>query len=366
MKKALLVLIFSSILSGIYAQHAINSKSTIAYRDAVNAFESKEYGKALKFAEDAILYRKEQITKDYNTIQTSLSSREVKSAGDDIPSIIQKLQSRDEYDCIDLINYYNGKGNFGNSISKVLSYIQSQEQYPEAQKLIGDIYKLEGEYSFAEQYYLMALENAAVLDVPDERYEIIYLLAELSRLEKDYDKMEIRLLNIIGKEQNERNLILARSIKNTISRNDKGAIERFFTMYRSDNYFSLKAYSQLADYYLSIGQKDKALDYSCLAVITGFTKVYNYIEKRDIDFEYKNISDFLDMIPNHSDLLEWGSNNQVWKSFNTMCEVSSECGYDIFSYELLQILAFHSPEKYWQQDAVLKLDKLDGIKNPEN
>ena len=362
-------IIFSSLIlflgMSLFAQHGINSKSLISFRNAQNAFENKEYGKALNYAEEAILYRKEQVTQDYKTIQTSLSSREVKKAGDTIQSIIAVLTERDEYDCIDLINYYNSKKDFNDSISKVLEYIKGQEQFPEAQKLIGDIYKLEGEYDFAEDYYLKALENAASLDVPDERYEIIYMLADLSRLKHDYDLMEIRLLNIIGKEQNDRNMILARSIKSTVSKNTKDSIEKFFKMYRSNNYYALRAYIELADYYMSINMNEKALNYSSIAVITGFSKIYNIIEKRDIDFVYTDIVSFLDLVPSYPDIVKWGSESDVWKSFNLFCEVCGKCGYDNFSSELLKILAFHSPQKFWQQDAVLKLDKMDGIKNPD-
>ena len=209
------------------------------------------------------------------------------------------------------------------------------------------------------------LENSAVLDIPDERYEIIYLLADLSRLRGEYDKMEIRLLNIIGKDQNIKNQTLAASMRKTVQKNNADAIEKFFTMYRAQDYFCLKAYYELAQYYLSINQIDKAFNYSAIAVITGFTKIYNVISKRDIDFTYTNLTEFLDIIPYHNDIVTWGSDNEVWRSLNLFCEISSRCGYDKFSYELLQILAFHSPQKYWQQDAVLKLDKLDGIKNPD-
>ncbi len=364
MKKTILIIIASVFCLGMYSQNNLNSKSNIAFRNAKNAFENKEYGKALKYAEDAILYKKNQVEEDYSLIETSIAARDVKRAGDNINDIIPVLLERDEYECIDLINYYNTKGNFDNSISKILAYIKEQEQYPEAQKLIGDIYKLEGEYTFAEQYYLKALDNADVLDIPDERYEIIYLLAELSRQQNDFDKMEIRLLNIIGKEQNTRNMLLASSMKNTVSKNNTDAIEKFFEMYRADNYFSLKAYIALAEYYLSINEMDKAFNYSAIAVITGFTKVYNVLSKRDIDFEYTDITTFLDLIQYHPDILRWGSENQVWKSLNLFCDICSKCGYSKFSYAFLEILAFHSPEKYWQQDAVLKLDKLDGIKNP--
>ena len=165
MKRNLISTVLFLLGLSLFAQNNLNSKSTIAYRNALKSFESKEYGKALKYAEDAILYRKEQVTADYNMIQTSLSSREVKKAGDDINNIIPVLTERDEYECINLITYYNSKGDFNNSISKVLEYIKSKENFPEAQKLIGDIYKLEGEYSFAEQYYLQALDNASILDI---------------------------------------------------------------------------------------------------------------------------------------------------------------------------------------------------------
>ena len=365
MKKTILLVIISFLSLTLFAQNSLNSKSNISFRNAKAAYENQEYGKALKYAEDAILYKKETIKADYETIATSLAARDVKKAGDEITEIIPVLKERDEYHVIKLIEYYNSKGNFDNSITKVLAYIKNQEEYPEAQKLIGDIYKIEGEYLYAEQYYLKALENAAVLDVPDERYEIIYMLADLSWLNKDYETMEIRLLNIIGKDQNATNMTLALSMKNTVSKNNAAAIEKFFTMYRAQDYFCLRAFYELAQYYLSINELDKAFNYSALAVITGFTKVYNIISKRDIDFEYQNISDFLDIIPYHNDIVNWGNENEVWRSFNLFCEICAQCGYDKFSFELLNILAFHSPQKYWQQDAVLKLDKLDGIKNPD-
>ena len=365
MKKHIFLISLLILNTGLFAQNNLNSKSNTAYRNARAAYDNQEYGKALKYAEDAILYKKEQLKADYDSIATSIAAREVKKAGDDINNIIPILTERDEYDVIKLIEYYNSKEDFNNSISQVLVYIKNHEEYPEAQKLIGDIYKIEGEYLYAEQYYLKALENAAVLDIPDERYEIIYMLADLSRLNKDYENMEIRLLNSSGKDQNQLNMTLARSMKSTVSKNNAAAIEKFFTMYRAQDYFCLRAYYELAQYYLSINELDKAFNYSAMAVITGFTKVYNVISKRDIDFEYTNIADFLDIIPYHNDILSWGEENQVWRSFNLFCEICGNCGYTVFSSELLKILAFHSPQKYWQQDAVLKLDKLDGIKNPE-
>ncbi len=364
MKRIILSALLMVLTMSLFAQNGLNSKSSVAYRNALYCFENKEYGKSLKYAEDAILYRKEQITSDYNMIQTSIAAREVSKAGDEITNIIPVLTERDEYECIGIINYYNSKGNFDNSIKKVLEYIKEQEQFPEAQKLIGDIYKLEGEYDFAETYYKKALDNEGVLDVPDEKFEILYLLADISRLKNDYDRMEIRLLNVIGTQQLEKNKIISRAIKNTVKADLPENVDKTFQLYRTYDFYSLKAYSLLAEYYYSLGENERAFNYSALAVINGFTKIRKLLEKRNLDYSFTTLEGFFDEVPNYPDIVEWGSVNYVWKSFNLLADVCSSLGYNKYAMKLLTIIAFHSPEKYWQQDAVLKLDTLDGIINP--
>ena len=60
MKKTFSLLFISLIGFTLFAQNSLNSKSTISFRNAKASYENKEYGKALKYAEDAILYKKEQ------------------------------------------------------------------------------------------------------------------------------------------------------------------------------------------------------------------------------------------------------------------------------------------------------------------
>lgn len=368
MKKLLIFCLFAFNVS-LFAQSNFNNSSILAYRQAVSNYEAKEYGKALKYAEDAITYRKLQIEKEVDFFETSLASKDVKKAGDKITSILPVLEDRGEKDCIALIKYYElkkGENFFNNSITQLVNYIDGQKYYPEAQKLIGDIYKIEGEYSFAEEYYLKALEHKDVLDIPDEQYEILYSLAELSRLQQDFSKMEIRLLNIIDKQQVEKNTVLTRSIKSLMNqKKTKDKINKLFTMYRSEGFMYLDAYSQLAEYYYDNEQYEKAFNYSSLAVITGYSKIYNILVKREMDYEYTTLEDFLQKVVYHPDMVEWGRDKKVWKSFNYFCKVCDKMGWNKFSFDLLVILAKNSPEPYWQQEAVLQLDTIDGIKNPD-
>lgn len=343
----------------VFSQPNLKEDSTKNYRLALEAFENKNYGEALKYSEFAILYRKQLIEKQIESLKTSLTSRQVQTAGDEIDSILKILIDRKENASVNIITYYlkkKGSKYFENSMKNLLIYLNESMLFPEAQKLIGDIYRLEGEYDFAEEYYLLALENADVLDVPDEKYVILYLLAEISRLKKDYDKMETRLLNILVDDKNYLNKNLISSMLNTIKSQKEGTMEKFFSLYRADSYFFIDAYNQLAEYYYSKNETKKSLEFATLSAVTGFSKMIEILEDRNVDFEYTSFSKFLQEVSFYDDIIEWGIDSKAWQSFNILAKYTKEAGYKTFSKELLTALVQFSPEKYWQKDAVLLLE----------
>ncbi len=209
MKKTVLICIISalSIFVNLFAaeKNTTSDESIIAYRNAIEAMDAQDYSKALKYSEDAILYRRQRIEKQIVILKNSLSAKRVQAAGDHFDAVLAVLEKRGEEETSKIINLYlkkKGKDYFEDSINNLLVYLENSKAYPEAHKLIGDIYKMEGEYQFAEEYYLMALNKAEVLDIPDEKYDILYMLADISRLQKDYNKMEVRLLNILAEDIN--------------------------------------------------------------------------------------------------------------------------------------------------------------------
>ena len=187
------VLFSVSVFAAAPTAAELASLSLDAYRNALYSFDAMDYGKALKYSEDAILFRRQQVEKEKQILKDSLSAKRVRDAGDSIYAVLEVLEDRKEKESIRIINTYLKKKSaeyFNNSITSLREYMNSMIDYPEAHKLIGDIYKLEGEYTYAEEYYLMALNRSDVLDIPDEKYEILYMLADISRLEGDFSKME--------------------------------------------------------------------------------------------------------------------------------------------------------------------------------
>lgn len=333
----------------------------IAYRNAVSEFDKQNYGLSLKYCEDAILYRRQYIEYQLDTLKKSLSAKRVNAVGDKIDDVLAILKERKENECISIISYYTkkyGSDFFGNSISRLLSFIESSAVYPEAHKLIGDIYKLEGEYEFAEQYYTLAISNSNVLDVPEEKYEILYELSEISRLQGDLPKMETRLLNVLAEDKNFLDNALTSSMQNTIRGNKKDSMEKFFKLYRADSYKCIKAYNELAQYYENLGENERALKFASLCVITSFSKISSIIKSRNSSYEYENMNTFFQEACFYEDIIIWGSENEVWESFNNLAKLTLKLGYKNFARELLVVLSQFSPEVYWQKDAVLMLENM--------
>ncbi len=361
MKKSFVLLFFTFFALNVFSVDLINEDSVQSYRDAKSFFLNKEYGKALDKCEEAITFRKENVLEEVSIITEALKPKQVQRAGDDLSAVLKVLNERNEKRPISVINKYiklKGEDYFENSISKLISHIQQKEHYPEVYKLIGDIYKLEGEYKFAEEYYKKALDNSNVLNIPNDRFELLYSLAEISEINEDYKRMEIRLLNILTDDSTYKNKALSKALLNTVVSNKKDCFEKFFELYRGNNYFSLKAYSKLSDYYYSIQDYDKAFNFCALNVITSITKIQEVISSRDITFDFKNIENLLYHVQYYDDIIKWGNDNEIWSSFNLLAKITKELGNIDFTEKLLKVLAQFSPEEYWRKEAVLQLSYL--------
>ena len=355
------VLFSVSVFAAAPTAAELASLSLDAYRNALYSFDAMDYGKALKYSEDAILFRRQQVEKEKQILKDSLSAKRVRDAGDSIYAVLEVLEDRKEKESIRIINTYLKKKSaeyFNNSITSLREYMNSMIDYPEAHKLIGDIYKLEGEYKFAEDYYLLALSNYDVLDVPDEKYEILYMLADISRIQNDLPKMEVRLLNIIAEDKAYKDRALLLAMNHTINSNKMDSMEKFFSLYRAESFYSMEAFSKLADYYYNAGAVDKAMQFSSLSVICGFSKILETLQSRNSNYEYTNLASFFEELSTYRDIIEWGSKNMLWKNFNFLAKITYEEGNDAFARSLLTVLVRWSPERYWQKEAVLLLQNI--------
>lgn len=326
-------------------------------RSAREEFRSGSYGKALKFAGEAEIERKNQVAWEIYTLQNSFKSSEVKKAADVLSAVIPVLEKRQEYDSLEIIHWYERKlslSYFNDSASALIEYIRKRSAYPEADWIIGNVYKMEGDYDLAEEYLLSAWHNAQFLDVSDEQYDILYSLADTAYLKNDMESYEADLLLILSDDRYFRNVNLDDAMMLTIRNSRPGAMERFFEYFRSDDYRSIPAYFKLADFY-DTTDKDKALKASALGVLTGFTKMYTAVKDRDPEFEYTGLASLFEEISSYTDILDWSGENQIWDGFIVFAKKTAGDGDAGFSKDLYRVLADCAPDPRCKKQAALAL-----------
>ena len=136
---------------------------------------------------------------------------------------------------------------------------------------------------------------------------------------------------------------------------EAGAMEKFFTLFRSEDYTALKAYFKLASYYEERGFSDKALKAFALGTLTAFTKMYNTVKARDPEFEYQNLGRLFTEIRRFPDIVDWASDRQVWKGFSDFAGCVRKAGNERFAFDLYAALANSAPDDYWKKNAAFVL-----------
>lgn len=340
--------------------YIINDKRI--FLDAMSYYDSGNYGDALKMLDVARTNRLQKTKWEIYTLKNSLKSPEVKIFGDNINSILKIFKQREDYEALEIINRYKKYYNFemfNNSMKKLLTFIENIADYPEADYLAGKIYQLEGEYDVAEDLYLKAYARADILDVADEKYDILYSLSDIAYVKRDYKKYEEYLVLIVSFDPNYKNASFVASMKRVIKSKKPNVVEKFFKMYRADNYRLLNAYFALSEYYQNKGEADRALTGAGLGCLTGFTKIYEVVKKRSPSFEYKNLASLLKEAAIYDDIVYWGEKNNVWKGFNDFAEYVYKSHYETFASELCKILKDYSPGDYWRREAGTMLIRMD-------
>lgn len=325
------------------------------------AYDDGDFGEALNLAEKSKNLRRFQIKYEIFTLENSFKSSEVKQKGDSLTNIIKILNQREDYDAVEVIARNQrkyGEERFNDSKTQLLNFIKTNDSFPEADYLIGQIYCLEGEYEIAYKYLFQAYENSENLDVKDVKYDILYKLADVSLLLHKDDKYEEFLLLILSQSPEFKDASLAKVMKKTVESTRADCLEKFFSLYRCNNYSLLKAYFALTQYYQSHNKKEKALHVCQLGVITAYTKIIDVIKKRNAEFEVTGLQDVLEEASKYPDIIQWGIENDIWKGFYTLAELSHSQTNLIFAVNLLHVLKDYEPEDYWKDKAFVKLNEI--------
>lgn len=352
----------------VFAQHinSVRKPSGEEYwyilKQAQNAFDSTKYGDAIKLAENAKQKKKEIAEWQSFILDQTQKNYKVRKAGDYLEEILPILKDKNYNEAVSIINKnleLYGMDFFHGKFSELCKWVDSSYIYPEADYLIGKIYKLEGEADLAYQYLIRAYDNLLRLDVPDVKYDILYEMAEISEMKDDIENYEQKLLAVLMDDKFYTDEGFMNALVRIIEQNKVDSVNKFFLLYRSENDISIKALVLLNEYYSGLEQNDKAIRCAALGSIAAVTRIEETLKDRLIDYSYKGFSDLLEKATLYSDIVDWGNDNDIWKLFYNLAVTTNICGDKVFAKSLLSILTKYEPEEYWRKKSEIQLASIE-------
>ena len=347
---AFLLLSFFSLFAQVVPKKPVSSEySWRILQDAQFAFDKGEFSRAMNLANKAKANRVAESDYEVYILDVALSPLAVRKAGEDFDAVLEVLKERDQNEAISIINRYlelYGAKTFGYSVHKMLDWVEEKRVYPEADFLIGKIYRLEGEYKTALDFYEKARLESNFLDIPEQQYDILYEMADLMEHQEDKEEYKKALLLILDKDQNYKDGVLRRAMLKIIDANKSSNVDRFFDLFRASSPKTLGALYSISVIFEDEGEAENSLFTSALGCVESLSHILDSISGRDASFEYTTLASFLQKIGEYDDIFVWCEQNHFWDNLINFCKKVSARGDIIYSNAMLEIIAENATDPY--------------------
>ena len=347
---AFLLLSFFSLFAQVVPKKPVSSEySWRILQDAQFAFDKGEFSRAMNLANKAKANRVAESDYEVYILDVALSPLAVRKAGEDFGAVLEVLKERDQTEAISIINRYlelYGEKFFQYSVHKMENWVEEKRVYPEADFLIGKIYRLEGEYKTAIDFYEKARLESAFLDIPDKVYDILYEMADLMLHQHENEKYKQALLLILDNDPNYKDDVLRRAMLKIIDANKASNVDRFFDLFRASSPKTLRALYNISVIFEEEGEVENSLFASALGTVESLSHILASISGRDANFDFDTLASFLQKIGEYEDISIWCEQNHFWDNLINFCKKISARGDIIYANATLEVIAENSPDPY--------------------
>ncbi len=185
----------------------------------------------------------------------------------------------------------------GEAMRLLRQAIEQQPSFPEAELAIGEIYLREGALELAKAQLQKVLRPgyAELLRIPEERFRVLYLLADIQETQEQYADMQKSLETILldqpGYAAPEQRQFRDTFLKSYL---EKG-LDRTLKLYRLENGgFALAAHAKLGWFAYRTGRYEPAsIRHSLFALTTIVTEAMLELRRVNPNYEYESLQDFL-------------------------------------------------------------------------
>ncbi len=175
-------------------------------------------------------------------------------------------------------------GEYGLASRVFREVIEKDKISPDAEFWLARIFEKQGEYILAEKQYNRALENSNDFYIPEQKFSVLYRLADIYRKTDQYGKYEKTLNEIIDSDEDRLEIFnLQYAMMDIIKKAD---INKLLELYRYDKDKSNRAFSELGIFYYKTGRYNEAEVNLVLPVVVTATVGFNYIYEKTANYKF--------------------------------------------------------------------------------
>jgi len=366
MKRVSLCILASLLCASLFAVEYLQGSQDKAWHlmeMAKIAIERKEFGNALVYVERALEVHTNIYKNNYEYLKNALKPYQVRRAGDDIDEVYKAFKERDDYDAcriMDEIFLIRPRITFDFSMQRFMDYIKERIAFPEADYITGRIYSIQGEYRQAMAYYEKAYKKVNLLEIPDERFSIIYSIADTAGLLGMHDMQEKYLLLVITEDPTFGSTVLeSNKLKSMLgSLTKEKTTDKFFRLYRVNKEIALKAYNDLSRLYLEAGNAKRSLATSALAANIAITRLSDMLSKADFSYTYSDFKDVLKRTGKNATIKQWAEDRKLWDVFINFADSLEASGHNPQAIDMYHKIAESIPSLDYSQRAMFKASSV--------
>lgn len=366
MKRVSLCVLASVMYTSLFAVEYLQGSQDKAWHlmeMAKIAIERKEFGNALVYVERALEVHTSTYKSHYEYLKNALKPYQVRRAGDDIDEVYKAFKERDDYDAcriMDEIFLLRPRITFDFSMQRFMDYLKERIAFPEADYITGRIYAIQGEYKQAMAYYEKAYKKVNLLEIPDERFSIIYSIADTAGLLGMQDMQEKYLLLVITEDPTFGSTVLeSKKLKAMLgSLTKEKTTDKFFRLYRVNKEIALKAYSDLSRLYLEAGNSKRSLATSALAANIALTRLSDMLAKADFSYIYSDFKDVLKRTGKNATIKQWAEDKKLWDVFINFADSLEASGHNSQAIDMYHKIAESIPSLDYSQRAMFKASSV--------
>ena len=216
--------------------------------------------------------------------------------------------------------------------------------FPEAEMAIGDIYFQEGAFALAKRQYEKAFALRGGMEIAEEKYTVLYRLADLHEIQELYADMD-RYLQQVLEDQPYFADEQYRSFRDAfVSTYDEKGLDHLFKLYRMEGVaFSVPAHAKLGWFYYRTG-RPLAILHSLFALDIMITEAVKELRGVRPEFVFTTMEAFLDSALERDNIRKYLVSEEFFKTLYYLATASYAASRPSLAEPIWRILATYPLE----------------------